>query len=125
MVLYKYLAKKGGFVLPTVHMCVDSFLSRKEVEKANEGLKRVLGDANQDKKLAIQFFPDCGAPSVLEDVMVSNTTFDFTSRSHFFHVNCVLIHRLGAFAMPPHVYGYVMNFCDNFASLAVSNFGHP
>ncbi len=56
---------------------MDPFLSRKEVERANEGVKPIIGDANQDKKLAIQFFPNCGAPSVLEDVMASSTTFDF------------------------------------------------
>ncbi len=44
---------------------------------ANEGVGRVIGDTNQDKKLAIQLFPDCGAPRFLEDVMASNITFDF------------------------------------------------
>ncbi len=43
--------------------------NRKEVESVNEGEKQVLGDVNQDKKLAIQFFPDRGAPCVLKDVM--------------------------------------------------------
>ncbi len=79
MALCKFLAKKDGSILPAVHMCGNSFLSRKEVERVNEGLKRVLGDTNQDKKLAIQFFPDFGASSILEDVMASYTTFDFTS----------------------------------------------
>ncbi len=83
MVLYMYLAKTGWSVLPMVHMCGDSFLSRKEVERANEGVKRVLGNANQDKKVAIQFFPDCGAPSVLEDVMA---LFDFV-RLHLDHAS--------------------------------------
>ncbi len=38
-------SKKDGLVLPTVHMCGDSSL-QKRVEKANEEVKRVLGDAN-------------------------------------------------------------------------------
>ncbi len=61
---------------------VPGFLSLQEGRREgyNEGVKRVLGDANQDKKLTIQFFSDCGAPS--EDVMASNTTFDFV-RLHF------------------------------------------
>ncbi len=52
MALYKYLARNDGsvHVLPTVHMCGDSYLSRKDVERANERVKRVRGVA--DKKLA-------------------------------------------------------------------------
>ncbi len=49
MALYKYFAKRDRSALPTVHMCRDSFLSGKEVERANEVVKRVIGDANQDK----------------------------------------------------------------------------
>ncbi len=70
MALYKYLAEKVFSALPKVH--VWRFLpSKKEVKRANEGVKRVLGGTNQDKAFAI---PDCGALSVFEDVMASNTT---------------------------------------------------
>ncbi len=56
MALYKYLAQKGRSVPPMV----GDTLSRNEVERANERVKQVLRDANQDKKLAIQFLPDRG-----------------------------------------------------------------
>ncbi len=47
MALYRYLAKKDGSVLPTVHKCGDTSLSRKGVERENERQKQVLGHANQ------------------------------------------------------------------------------
>ncbi len=55
-----YLANKGGTVLPTVHMCEESF-SPGEVER-------------EVKNVAIEF-SDCGPP--IEEVMALNITFDF------------------------------------------------
>ncbi len=109
-----HLAKKDWSVFPTVHMCGDSFPSKKEVKRANEGVKRVLGDMNQDKAFSIQFFPDCGAPSVLEDVMVSNTTCTSTSCSHFFHMNFVCPHQAGHFPRPRRMlYGQSVSLSVN------------
>ncbi len=59
------LGKKDCSALPKIHVW------RKAVKRANEGVKRVLGGTNQDKAFAIS---DCGALSVIEDVMASNTT---------------------------------------------------
>ncbi len=96
-------------------MCRESFLSRKAVQRANERVKQVLRDANQDKKLAIQFFPDYGAPSVLEDMIASNTTL-------YAYILIVLLPRhlctrtqTGHF-MPRHrmLYGHVINLCGEF-----------
>ncbi len=70
MALYKYLEKKDCSALPKIQVW-RFFPSKKEVKRANEGVKRVLGGTNQDKAFAI---PDCGALSVFEDVMASNTT---------------------------------------------------
>ena len=38
MTIYKHFARKDGFVLPTVHMCGDSSLSKREVNKATKSL---------------------------------------------------------------------------------------
>ncbi len=54
MALYKYLARKDGSIFPTVDMCEDSSLSRKEIEGANEGVKRVLGPANHKNKKKVE-----------------------------------------------------------------------
>ncbi len=97
MALYMYLIDEDRRVHTTNGTHVQGILSRKEVERANEGVKGCLEmRVKTITKLAIQFFPDCGAPS--ETVMASNTTFDFVR----LHVDRTSICVLVLCPAPPH-----------------------
>ena len=48
MVIYKYLARKDEFVLPSIHTC-RRFISKLEINKANNSVKQVLDTASQNK----------------------------------------------------------------------------
>ncbi len=119
---YKYLAKKTGPYFQQYTCAGISFLSGKEVERSNKGVKRVLGDTNQDNKLAIQFqnpaLPrwwgskcsrrrDGLARTQLSTlyIYILITLLPLCARTqtgHFVPRRCML-------------YGYVINFCNNFA----------
>ena len=38
MAIYKYFSRKDEFMLPIIHTCGDSSLSKREVDKANYGV---------------------------------------------------------------------------------------
>ena len=51
MAIYKYLARKDGFALPSIHTC-RRFISKLEINKANNSVKQVLDTASQNKFMA-------------------------------------------------------------------------